>query len=944
MLATGSVSLLLSSFLFCFCFYNPSHAFSLKNCIIPYPQEENNTSILCTDHDLTAIPDDIPGNVTSLNLSSNKISNITCKDLRGLAKLKILNAESNVIVHIDDGAFADLAELTVLVLARNNLSKVTENMFRGLSQLKELSLNKNMISSISQAAFQSLINIISVDLSYNSLSEIAIIAPVLTLPHLQNLCIGGNDFTSFQSSDLPLNSSNIRELDIIWCKLRKFSITKDMFPHLQLLDFRRCNSKIEWNVTNKTFLRSLTSLYLDGNNVTFEAYSKMLKTAASLKHLKLYFMKIPIKRGLIDIACQIPSLHILDIGSSKITHANDNLLRSCSQLTELSLPFNKMETMSDHALQSMTQLKHLDLQKNVLSKVPLALRGLSKLEVLDLSFNVISELNSSDFNHLRALRHLNLNHNRISRITPHIFQNLPNLKVLKIETNGIFSFEHSFKGNLEKLKYLYLNNNTLADLQEGDFKKLHSLDHLELQSDDSCIDHSGIFEELKSLQTLKVSCRGYVKEYFRGLTNLNTLVFHITKNQNIQHHAHPFLYLTKLKKLIIFDKRETHEDIPSDVLSGLTSLEYLWMEKFFMGSLHPDTFKYTPQLKSLKISNSEISNLTSEVFWPVPNLTMLDFSNNKLRSLDFLADAKLQALTWLKLSDNTLTLVSQKVINSLHALTYLDLASNRLTCECSSIDFNEWIQNSSQTQIVNAHQYTCAFPVSQQGKKFLDFEIDSCRRDANFLYFISSFFLVVLTLLISFIHHFLRWHLTYTYYLFLAFLYDNKRRKKGIPHSYDAFVSYNVHDEAWVCGELLPELEGQQGWKLCLHHRDFEPGKPIVENITDAIYNSRKTICVISQHYLQSEWCSREIQMASYRLFDEHKDVLIMVFLEDIPAKQLSPYYQIRSLVKKRSYLSWPQAVQHTGVFWQKIQQALKREENPAEHRCLLTGYQRVIQ
>ncbi|XP_006806135.1 toll-like receptor 13 [Neolamprologus brichardi] len=143
----------------------------------------------------------------------------------------------------------------------------------------------------------------------------------------------------------------------------------------------------------------------------------------------------------------------------------------------------------------------------------------------------------------------------------------------------------------------------------------------------------------------------------------------------------------------------------------------------------------------------------------------------------------------------------------------------------------------------------------------------------------------------------------------------------------------------WVYGELLPELEGQQGWKLCLHHRDFEPGKPIVENITDAIYNSRKTICVISQHYLQSEWCSREIQMASFRLFDEHKDVLIMVFLEDIPAKQLSPYYQIRSLVKKRSYLSWPQAVQHTGVFWQKIQQALKREENPAEHRHLLTGH-----
>ena len=42
------------------------------------------------------------------------------------------------------------------------------------------------------------------------------------------------------------------------------------------------------------------------------------------------------------------------------------------------------------------------------------------------------------------------------------------------------------------------------------------------------------------------------------------------------------------------------------------------------------------------------------------------------------------------------------------------------------------------------------------------------------------------------------------------------------------------------------------------------PGKPIIENISDAIYGSRKTICVISHHYLESEWCSREIQMARW--------------------------------------------------------------------------------
>ena len=66
----------------------------------------------------------------------------------------------------------------------------------------------------------------------------------------------------------------------------------------------------------------------------------------------------------------------------------------------------------------------------------------------------------------------------------------------------------------------------------------------------------------------------------------------------------------------------------------------------------------------------------------------------------------------------------------------------------------------------------------------------------------------------------------------------------------------------------------------CLHHRFFEPGKPIIDNITDAISGSRKTIGVISRRYLESEWYSREMQMASFSLFDEQKHVLILVFLD----------------------------------------------------------------
>ncbi|KAL6470286.1 hypothetical protein MHYP_G00214050 [Metynnis hypsauchen] len=155
---------------------------------------------------------------------------------------------------------------------------------------------------------------------------------------------------------------------------------------------------------------------------------------------------------------------------------------------------------------------------------------------------------------------------------------------------------------------------------------------------------------------------------------------------------------------------------------------------------------------------------------------------------------------------------------------------------------------------------------------------------------------------------------------------------------YDAFISYNAQDEPWVVEELVPNLEDEQGWRLCLHYRDFEPGRPILDNIMDGIYSSRKTICLITHNYLRSNWCSKEIQMANFRLFNDQKDVLILVFLEDIPTCHLSPYYQMRKLVKKKTYLKWPKPGDDARVFWQKLRLALETKEDPDKQNIILSG------
>ncbi|XP_041841114.1 toll-like receptor 13 isoform X1 [Melanotaenia boesemani] len=939
MLASGTWPFLLVSLLFLSLHHGPSHGFTLKNCTIAYSENNSDVSVSCRQHGISAIPDDIPRNAASLDLGSNQILAITRTDLRGLSKLRTAQVEYNFISHIDDGAFADLGELNSLFLDENRLRNLTDNMFLGLSRLVFLSLCTNQISFVSPGAFQPLVSIQWVELGSNQLHQITDIAPILKFPFLTYLGIGYNKFTSFQSDDLPLNISNIKMLELSMNPLRTFSITKDIFPHLKSLDFSKCSYDIDWNVPNKTFLSSLTSLALSGCYISFETYSAMLQTAASLQQLSLLFMEKFIDDGLIDVACQTPSLRSLDAILNKIGFVDDNLLWSCSQLNELKLSHNDLSGMSEHALQNTRQLKLLNLESNQLKKVPLAVRGLARLESLNLHANFISELSCLDFQNLTSITALNLKRNLMSSLQECVFQNLNNLKELDIGENIFCTIESSLKGSLQKLETLNMHNNRFLQLMQGTFQNLLSLSSLDLESDSYYNVYGGTFEGLDHLKTLSLSLSVYEKATFRGLQHLETLSLHLTFNwkpNSLQQNFEPsFSDLVNLKTLVLKTYDTYSADVSPDLLSGLKSLESFKTEKFFTRSLHPDTFKYTPQLRRLEIIQSGLTHLAPEVFWPIPNLKELDLSNNKLSSLDFLSRANLPKLRWLKLSNNELSIINETTFQSLPALTYLDLSDNPLTCECSNSGFNQWILNNNQTQVVNGHQYPCAFPVSQKGNMFLDFDVRLCWVDSSFLCFVSSSCLVMLTLLASFVYHFLRLHIIYTYYLLLAFLYDKTRSKKGTPDSYDAFVSYNIHDEAWVCSELLPILEGQQGWKLCLHHRDFVPGKPIIENITEAIYSCRKTICVISRHYLQSEWCSREIQMASFRLFDEHKDVLIMLFLEDIPVQQLSPYHQMRGLVKRCTYLSWPQATQHSGVFWQNVERALGAAESPTDNSLL---------
>ncbi|KAJ3608578.1 hypothetical protein NHX12_023110 [Muraenolepis orangiensis] len=194
-------------------------------------------------------------------------------------------------------------------------------------------------------------------------------------------------------------------------------------------------------------------------------------------------------------------------------------------------------------------------------------------------------------------------------------------------------------------------------------------------------------------------------------------------------------------------------------------------------------------------------------------------------SLDFLAQANLISLSCLILTENKLTVINDNIFHFLPALTYLDVTENHLTCDCSNSGFLVWALSSVHTLVDVGPGNRCMYPISKKGTMLLDMDLNSCWMDTSFLCCVSTTGLVLLTVLGAFSSHFLSWRLVYAYYYLATSRYNTRRRKGSEVYRYDAFISYNVRDEAWVNGEMLPALEAERDWRLCLHHRDFQPGR-----------------------------------------------------------------------------------------------------------------------
>ncbi|VDI53591.1 Hypothetical predicted protein [Mytilus galloprovincialis] len=252
-------------------------------------------------------------------------------------------------------------------------------------------------------------------------------------------------------------------------------------------------------------------------------------------------------------------------------------------------------------------------------------------------------------------------------------------------------------------------------------------------------------------------------------------------------------------------------------------------------------------------------------------------------------------------------------------LKTINLAKNPFACTCEQIWFVSWLRQTNITLLQYPKRYYCTAPENYNGVLLKDYNPSFLTCNPIFLVVISISALACL--LISTMIIFLKCNTNVKNFLYLLTV-KQFRRQGYLPilnsddYEYHAFVVYCDENRMWVHDDFVKKPENEEGFKFCIHHRDFDVGESISGNIDKFLKKSWKVVVIMSNAFAKSEWCQWEVDIIQERRRQQGRDALLLVMLENITSKNMTS--PLRTLLDSTPHLRYKKGIGEN-LFWSAV-------------------------
>ena len=663
----------------------------------------------------------------------------------------------------------------------------------------------------------------------------------------------------------------------------------------------------------------------DGQQIPFNIPTNT--TSLSLNHLNIE--TIPA-----DPFQNLTRLRDLTFYEGSIYKLSNISFNSLPYLETLRLMGNKMKFIETNAFGPLINLKKLKITDSPdigLTKMGDALYGLRKSQLRVLDLNAINRGTQQEFtlypSFYRFLEKLpiesiSISRNNILMFKPGFSKYIKNVKNFTISRNYLIGYigaiEEVFLGSLPDLILVDISDQRklrytrASESQKNDLTMLTNWIYLRLPKNLTFLYLGAMNVRMSKLDSTLYcpNCkyldgsRSIINDLIR-LDGLQTLEVLNLQNCDINHISYTFFSTFKSLKTALLGINNIGNIIHGDKKG-----------KLFRGNTH---------LEVLDIANTGLVFLPTQFLSAIYNIRILNVSKNFLSDLNQFKILK--TLEILQIANNQVYKIETSTINWLEnkgANLQIDISENPITEVIHCCDIKDFIIWTKQTRVllIKNETFKC---FTNETVLFSNLTLKSLEKicpETEIIHIapilamsLLSFTLIVMVIPALIYRYRHKWMWWYT--LIKGYVKVKREFVTDANCTYDAFVAYAGEDVTWIRNELIPNLENKRGFRLCIHQRDFNIGRPIIENIVNNIQKSRHVILILSRWFLQSEWCEFELVMATNKERETHNDIIIPILLEDVDRQRTSDV--VNNVLTSTTFTTWPTQRDLKAIFWQRL-------------------------